>query len=88
MFMHVYPVSYQGDEKYYLSSEQRVINTTQIVSITIKSESPKMETSEQQEKIEKIFDTKLNNLAIFFLEFSNHKHEYVIGPKSKFENIK
>ena len=88
MFIHVYPVSYQGDEIYNLSSEQRAINTTQIVAITLKSESPKMKTSEQQEKIEKIFDTKLNNLAIFSLEFSNQKYEYVIGPKSKFENIK
>lgn len=88
MFMRVYPVSYVTDGKYYLSSDELIINTTQIVAITIYDRTPEMREIHHRKKIEEIFDTKFDNLVIFNLEFSNHKVEHVIGPIDKFKNIK
>ena len=88
MFMRIYPVNYQGINEYSLSSMEQIINTTQIVAIKFECISPQMTRPEHREKIEKIFDTAFDNLAVFQIEFSDHTFEYVIGPKNKFDSIK
>ena len=43
---------------------------------------------EHREKIEKIFDTKFDNLVVYKIDFSNQTYDFVIGPKNKFDSIK
>ena len=88
MFMSVSSVTQQGYDVFALSTKKKIINTDQIVSITIYCSNPKMIKPEHREKIEKIFDTKFDNLVVFKIDFSNQTYDFVIGPKNKFDSIK
>ena len=91
MFIRIYQVTrwdHGSNARYTLKNEDLIINTQQIVSIKAINFTPKMSEKSQQEKIEKIYDTKFENLGIFDIYFSDETCKTIIGPKSKFENIK
>ena len=88
MFVRVYPVITGNNDFYTLSSNHQIINTDQIISIKCICDQPKTRMVIHQTRIEKIFDTKFENLRIYRIVFSNNTIQDVIGPKSNYEHIK
>ena len=68
--------------------DSKIINTNNIIEITLESNHPKMFDREYEKKYEKIFDKPFSEMAIFNIKYCDGSNNLIIAPKDKYVNIK